>query len=128
MRSILVFAIGLLLGPLSWGAAQLMSGTFEPFDNATGFFICQAVLAVPTLIIGLRAGMLRALLGLVGAWIGMNGYAYLFGSSETRAWILLLLFSSLTLLVFPAVAGIIGGGARAIRKRPAPTAAAELRQ
>ena len=128
MRSLLVFAIGLLLGPLSWGASQLMSGKFEPFDNATGFFVCQAVLAIPTLIIGLRVGMLRALFGLVGAWIGMNAYAYLFGSGETRAWILLLLFSSLTLLVLPAIAAIVGGIVRAIRKRPAPTAAAELRQ
>ena len=128
MRSLLVFAIGLLLGPLSWGASQLISGKFEPFDNTTGFFVCQAVLAIPTLIIGLRVGMLRALFGLVGAWIGMNAYAYLFGSGETRAWILLLLFSSLTLLVLPAIAAIVGGIVRAIRKRPAPTAAAELRQ
>ena len=125
MRSLLVFAIGLLLGPLSWGASQLVSGKFEPFDNTTGFFVCQAVLAIPTLVIGLRAGMLRALLGLVGAWIGMNAYAYTFGSSETRAWILLLLFSSLTLLVFPAVAAIVGGIVRAIRKRRAPTPAGE---
>lgn len=128
MRSLAVFAIGLLLGPLSWGASQLMSGKFEPFDNTTGFFVCQTVLAIPTLVIGLRAGMLRALLCLVGAWIGMNAYAYLFGSSETRAWILLLLFSSLTLLVFPAVAAIVGGIVRAIRKRQAPTHAGALKQ
>jgi hypothetical protein len=123
MRSLAVFAIGLLLGPLSWGASQLVSGKFEPFDNATGFFICQAMLAVPALVIGLRAGVLRALLGLVGAWIGMNAYAYTFGSSETRAWILLLLFSSLTLLVFPAIAAIVGGIVRAVRKRQARTPA-----
>ena len=128
MRSLLVFAIGLLLGPLSWGASHLMSGTFEPFDNATGFFVCQAVLAIPTLVIGLRVGILRALLCLVGAWIGMNAYAYAFGSSETRAWILLLLFSSLTLLIFPTVAAIVGGVVRAIRKRRAATPAGEHRQ
>lgn len=128
MRSLLVFAIGLLLGPLSWGASYQISGKFEPFDNTTGFFVCQAVLAIPTLVIGLRAGMLRALLGLVGAWIGMNTYAYTFGSSETRAWILLLLFSLLTLLVFPAIAGILGGIVRAIRKRQVRTHAGALRQ
>ena len=128
MRSLLVFAIGLLLGPLSWGVSYLISGKFEPFDNSTGFFLCQAVLAIPTLIIGLRVGILRALLCLVGAWLGMNAYAYAFGSSKTRAWIVLLLFTSLTLLVFPAMAGIVGGILRAIRKRMTPTYERELRQ
>jgi hypothetical protein len=128
MRILLYLAIGLLLGPSSWVASQLISGKFEPFDNSTGFFLCQAVLAIPALIIGLRVGMLRALLCLVGAWIGMNAYAYTFGSSETRAWILLLLFSSMALLVFPAVAGIGGGIVRAIRKRKTPTYEREVRQ
>ncbi|NOT88620.1 MAG: hypothetical protein HOP03_10590 [Lysobacter sp.] len=121
MRILLYFAIGLLLGPLSWVASQLVSGKFEPFDNSTGFFLCQAVLAIPVLVIGLRVGMLRALLCLVGAWIGMNAYAYAFGSSETRAWIVLLLFSSLTLLVFPAVAGGVGGIVRAILRKSRKT-------
>ncbi|MEQ1514190.1 MAG: hypothetical protein ABL934_16130 [Lysobacteraceae bacterium] len=127
MRILLYLAIGVLLGPLSWVASQLISGKFEPFDNSTGFFLCQAVLAIPALIIGLRVGMLRALLCLVGAWIGMNAYAYTFGSSETRAWILLLLLSSLALLVFPAIAGIVGGIVRAalrsriLRKSPNTT-------
>lgn len=128
MRILFYFAVGLLLGPLSWVVSQPISGKFEPFDNTTGFFLCQAVLAIPILIIALRVGMLRALLGLFGAWIGMNAYAYLFGSSETRAWIVLLLFSSLTLLVFPAVAAIVGGIVRAIRKRRAPTHAGALGQ
>lgn len=117
MRILLYLATGLLLGPSSWVASQLISGKFEPFDNSTGFFLCQAVLAIPALIIGLRVGMLRALLCLVGAWIGMNAYAYTFGNSETRAWILLLLFSSLTLLAFPAIAGIVGGIVRAILRK-----------
>jgi hypothetical protein len=117
MRIVLVFVLGVLLGPLSWGASQLASGKFEPFDNATGFFVCQVVLAIPALVIGLRLGMLRALLCLVGAWVGMNTYAYAFGSSETQAWIVLLLFSSLVLLVFPAVAGIVGGIVRAILRK-----------
>ena len=54
MRAFAVFLLGILLGALSWGAAYLVSGTFEPFDNSTGFFVCQAVLAVFALAIGLR--------------------------------------------------------------------------
>jgi hypothetical protein len=122
MRLILIFLAGVLLGHLSWGASYLLTGTFEPFDNSTGFFVCEAVLAVPAFVIGLRAGVLRALLCLLGAWVGMNAYAYAFGSSETRAWIVLLLFSSLTLLAFPAVAGVIGGIARAILRKSRLTA------
>ena len=121
MRAFAVFLLGILLGALSWGAAYLVSGTFEPFDNSTGFFVCQAVLAVFALAIGLRVGMLRTLLCLVGAWLGMNAYAYVFGSSETRAWFMLLLFTSLTLLVFPAMAGILGGIVRAIQRKSGRT-------
>lgn len=117
MRFAILIATGLVLGSLSWGLADLISGEFEPFDNATGFFVCQIVLVLPSLAIGLRIGMLRALLMLSGAWVGMNGYAYLFGGSETRAWIMLLLLTSLSLLAFPAIAGISGGIVRAILRK-----------
>ncbi|MFZ5634998.1 MAG: hypothetical protein ACOY82_00270 [Pseudomonadota bacterium] len=117
MRALASFALGLLLGPLSWAAAYAVSGTFEPFDNASGFFACQAVLALGLFAVALRVGVLRALACLVGAWIGMNAYAWLAGSSEMRAWIVLLLFSSLTLLLLPLAAAILGGIARALLAR-----------
>lgn len=117
MRALALFALGLILGPLSWAAAYALSGTFEPFDNTTGFFACQSVLALALFVVGLRAGVLRAFVCLVGVWVGMNTYAYLAGSSETRAWIVLLLFSSLTLLMFPLAAAIAGGIVRAVRAR-----------
>lgn len=118
MKTILLLPAGIALGAASWAICGAVTGKFEPFDNTTGFFLCQTVLALPMLILGLRAGTLRALLCLLGAWAGMNAYAYLFGSSETRAWIVLLLFSSLTLLVFPAIAAIGGGIVRASQRRP----------
>lgn len=113
---------GIALGAAGWCASYLVTGKFEPFDNSTGFFVCEAVLAVPAFVIGLRAGVPRALLCLLGAWVGMNAYAYAFGSSETRAWIVLLLFSSLALLAFPAMAGVIGGIVRAILRKSRLTA------
>ncbi len=119
MRALALFALGLILGPLSWATAYAISGTFEPFDNTTGFFVCQAILALALFVAGLRAGMLRAFGCLVGVWVGMNAYAWLAGSSETRAWIVLLLFSSLTLLMFPLAAAIAGGIVRAVRARRA---------
>ena len=45
----------------------------------------------------------------------MNVYAYAFDSDETRAWILLGLFSSLALLT----ASLFGAVARALRRRAA---------
>lgn len=117
MKAWLVFLVGIVLGAASWAIPGAITGKFEPFDNTTGFYLCQSVLALSALIVGLRAGFLRALLCLVGAWVGMNVYAYTFGSSEMRAWILLLLFSSLTLLMFPLAAAIVGGVVRMVRMR-----------
>jgi hypothetical protein len=117
MRALAVFLIGLALGPLSWLAAQAVSGTFEPFDDGIGFLVCQVVLSIALFVVGLRTGVLRALLCLVGVWVGMNAYGYLAGSSEMRAWIVLLMFSSLSLLAFPLAAGVLGGAVRALRAR-----------
>ncbi len=117
MRAPVVFLLGVALGPLSWLAAQAVSGHFEPFDDGRGFLVCQAVLSIALFIVGLRTGALRALLCLIGVWVGMNAYGYLAGNSEMRAWIVLLMFSSLTLLLFPLAAGISGGIVRAVRAR-----------
>ncbi len=113
------FAVGLLLGPASWWIAGLASGRFEPFDDSAGFFVCQAVLALPLCALAFRRGLPTSLAALPGAWLGMNAYAYAFGSDETRAWIALLLFSSLTLLMFPLAAMVAGGIGHALRRRDA---------
>lgn len=120
LRTLLVaFALGLLLGPASWLAVRLTTGRFEPFDNSAGFYLCQAVLALPMAAHAFRRGVIAALPALPGAWVGMIGYAYTFGSDETRAWIVLLLFSSLTLLMVPLAALLAGGIGHALRRRRA---------
>lgn len=119
MTFLWMFVCGCLLGAASWPIAGAFSGRFEPFDSAIGFYVCQAVLALPALWAGLRFGLLRTLPLLFGAWLGMNVYAYAFGSDETRAWILLGLFSSLTLLMLPLAASLFGAVARALRRRAA---------
>jgi hypothetical protein len=124
MRLFILFAFGFLLGAASWSVSYSVSGTFEPFDSATGFFVCQAILALPALAIGMRAGMLRTLLMLTGAWAGMNAYVYTFGDSGSRAWIVLLFFTSLALLALPAIAGILGSILRAILRKSRDTTGA----
>ncbi len=118
-RVLVAFVVGLLLGPVSWWIAGLASGRFEPFDDRAGFFVCQVVLALPLCALAFLRGLPRSLAALPGAWLGMNAYAYALGSDETRAWIVLLLFSSLTLLMFPLAAMILGGIGHALRRRGA---------
>lgn len=118
LRTLLAaFALGLLLGPASWWVVRLATDRFEPFDNGAGFFLCQIVLALPMAVLAFRRGVVAALPALPGAWLGMNAHAYIFGSGETRAWIGLLLFSSLTLLMFPLAATVAGGIGHALRRR-----------
>ncbi|TXH72306.1 MAG: hypothetical protein E6Q88_06400 [Lysobacteraceae bacterium] len=125
MKFLIAFVIGVALGALSWILPEAVTGKFEPFDNAIGFYLCEAILVLPLFFIGLRHGALPALCATSGAWLGMNTYAYAAGSAETRAWIVLLLFSSLSLLIIPAVFGVIGGILHALlRRRRARTATA----
>lgn len=123
-RVLVAFVVGLMLGPASWWIAGLASGRFEPFDDGTGFFVCQAMLALPLFALAFRRGLLATLPALPGAWLGMNLYAYALGSDETRAWIVLL-FSSLTLLMFPLAAMVAGGIGHALRRRAARRRAAD---
>ena len=85
MKLFWLFVCGCLAGAASWPIAGALSGRFEPYDSTIGFFVCQAVVALPAVWSSLRFGLLRTLPLLFGAWVGMNVYAYLFGSDETRA-------------------------------------------
>ncbi len=117
MKVLWLFVCGCLVGAASWPIAGVFSGRFEPFDSTVGFYVCQAVVALPALWSSLRFGLLRTLPLLLGAWLGMNVYAYAFGSDETRAWMLLGLFSSLTLLMIPLAMTMLGAAAGMILRR-----------
>ncbi len=99
---------GIFLGAVSWGIVALVSDKFEPFDSSSGFYIGQALLSISALVIAYRSGICRLFFFLLGAYVGMNTYAYTFGTSEHRAWFLLALFATLFLLVYPLVFGIVG--------------------
>ena len=100
--------IGLLLGAFSWGVVSLVSDRFEPFDSETGFYIGQIVLSVGAIYFGYKNGVKTVLIYLIGAHLGMNIYAYIFGSSETRVWFQLGLVTTLALLIYPLISGVIG--------------------
>ncbi len=77
----IVIVLGFLLGAVSWGIVALVSDRFEPFDSSSGFYIGQALLSVSALAIAYRSGIRRLFFFLLGAYVGMNTYAYAFGTS-----------------------------------------------
>ena len=99
---------GLLLGAFSWGVVSLVSDGFEPFDSEAGFYIGQAILSVGAIYFGYKNGLKSVLFYLIGAHIGMNVYAYIFGYSDTRIWFQLGLLTTLVLLFYPLISGVIG--------------------
>lgn len=109
---IALFAAGASLGALSWLAASVVSGTFEPYDSSSGLLVNQIVLSAPAVILASRHRASVPLLFLAGAYVGMNAYAYGFGGSEARAWAALGAVLTLLLLVLPTALML---GAAALR-------------
>jgi len=105
--------LGIVLGVVSWLAAWLGSGHFEPYDSSLGLLINQLIVALPALYFGLARRPGGLFLLVLGAWLGMNGYHYLFGGAEARAWAGLGAAMSLLLLAVPT---LIGVGGLAIRR------------
>ena len=79
-----LLAAGAVLGMLSWAAALAASGQFEPYDSGRGLLANQFVLSLPAVVLAARYRPFAPLLFLLGAYVGMNLYAYAFGGSEHR--------------------------------------------
>jgi len=89
--------------------AFALTGKFESFDSLAGFLITQIILSSAAFWAGFKQGVSAALVLVVGGYLGINAYAYVFGGSEHRVWALLGLISTLILVLFPAVAAVSGG-------------------
>lgn len=100
--------IGFACGAGSWGLGALLSGRFEPFDSAAGFWCTQIVLGGGALLIGCRYGFWRAMAVVFGGYLGFNLYGYVLGGAEARGWFLLGLITTLSLTLMPFVAGLTG--------------------
>lgn len=112
MKHFATMFAGIALGAFSWGISHLVSGNFEPFDTGAGFLATQIVLVPAATIAGYRRGIAGSFLLVLGGYIGLNGYAYAFGGSESRAWVMLGAVSTLLLVIVPAVVGLLGGVAK----------------
>lgn len=107
------------LGALAWALGAALSGAFEPFDSWAGFLTTQVILCGAAFFTGLARGAKALMPLLIGAYIGLNLYAYAFGSSEARVWFVIGTITTLTLLVLPLFSGVLGIGARWIGRKTA---------
>jgi hypothetical protein len=101
-------SLGVALGAASWFVVPLVSNKFEPYDSDTGLLIGQALMAAAAFYFGFVHRIINIVVFIVGAYIGLNLYPYLFGGSEQRAWASLGLLVSTLLCVLPLIAGIFG--------------------
>jgi hypothetical protein len=117
MKHLATLFAGIALGAFGWGMSHWVSGQFEPFDSGAGFLATQIVLVPAAALAGYGRGIAASFLLVLGGYIGLNGYAYALGGSESRAWAMLGAISTLLLVIVPAVAGLFGGVAKRIVTR-----------
>lgn len=106
---------GVIAGAASWAVVGLVSDVNEPFDSEVGFYVGQFALSVIAVLLGYRKKFRDLVVYLLSAYFGMNAYSYIFGGSEHRGWAVLGLITTINLVVYPLVFGLIGKLARAIR-------------
>lgn len=107
-RIYLALLIGIIFGALSWAIVPIVSDKFEPFDSESSFYIGQSMLSIIAIYLGYKHGLKHVLIFVLGIYISSNVYSYIFGSSESRAWALLGLITTLALCIFPLICGVVG--------------------
>ena len=116
-RGLSIFLMAICFGALAWVIPGKASGHFEPYDSGIGLLVNQAILVAATIWAALRHGLRGVLIFLAGAYVGLNGYPYLFGSSESRAWAALGAVVNVLLLVVPALCALALLAYRRVRHR-----------
>lgn len=102
-NKIAILLLGILAGALSWAIVSLVSDRFEPFDSELGFYSGQLILSIAALYIGYKKKFGYLIIYILGAYAGMNAYAYIFGGSEQRGWWLLGMIATTALLALMVV-------------------------
>ena len=116
-KLVFVVLVGVFAGALSWASAGVVSDRFEPFDSEIGFYFSQFILSIFAIYAGYKLGVIALLIYLIGAHVGLNLYAFIFGDAEQRAWALLLVFTAILLLIFPLILGLTGKLIYVLQKR-----------
>ena len=121
MKNGALLLAGIIVGALSWVICPLVSGQFEPFDTGIGFILGQLLMSLFTVVVGWYASTRNLLVSILGIYFGQNIYAYIFGTSEAKAWAILLLFTSITLCIFPIIAGFSARGINSFVQKHKPS-------
>ncbi len=100
--------VGVVAGAISWGVVGLVSDRYEPFDSGIGYLIGQFILSAIAFRVGYKKKFGDLIIYLVAAYVGMNSYSYIFGGSEQRAWFFLGMITTVALIVFPLIIGVVG--------------------
>ena len=120
-------AVGIALGAASWMVVPLVSEHIEPFDSAVGLGLGQLLMSIVAFYIGFTRGIRVLLILLLGLYLGMNAYPYVFGTAEQRAWAVLGLIMNVAMCVLPFCVGLIGRLVKAaVTKRRHQCASAEI--
>ncbi len=109
--------VGVVAVAMSWGVVGLVSDRYEPFDSGIGFLIGQFILSAIAFRVGYKKKPGDLIVYLVAAYVGMNSYSYIFGGSEQRAWVLLGMITTIALIVFPLIFGVIGRIVRNVQQK-----------
>jgi hypothetical protein len=107
-KTMIFLIFGFFIGAGSWGVVALVSDVFEPFDSSGGFYIGQILLSISALGIAYKNGIGKLWLFLFGCYVGINTYAYIFGTFDSRSMWPLGLLMTLLLIVYPFFFGIMG--------------------
>jgi hypothetical protein len=117
MKHLQLIIIGIIVGAISWACSGWFSDSFEPFDSDVGFILNQLLLSVSAIYLGYKKGVNYLLLFLLYAYVGLNGYSYVFGGSEQKAWFQLGLFTTLLCFIAPLVLGFIAKGVSVLQQK-----------
>ena len=101
--------IGLVIGAFSWWIVPYVSdSSFEPFDATEGYPAGQVALCAGAFLFGYIGRFKTLFLYLIGAHFGCLLYAFVFGSDNLRGFILVLFFTNLIFIFYPAIVGFLG--------------------
>jgi hypothetical protein len=119
MNRLSIIIVSLLLGAASWAICPLVSDRFEPFDTGLGYLIGQFVMVILTAYVGWTTNAKNVILSVAGLYLSQNTYAYVFGTSEAKAWAILLLVTSIELCILPLIGGLAARGINVFVQRQA---------
>ena len=114
---IVALTTGVIVGILPWAIATRLFGITEIYNTPAGSYVA---LSLPTLFafyIALKNGLSKALVFMLGVYLGTVFYPYFFGNGEQKVWIGLGSVMAFAHLFYAFVAAFAGWIARVIYLR-----------